>query len=121
PPPPSATPQVDFGSLLREMADLGELSLRPNPNYRTLQFSSYDRSSGAPYTSGWFANSDGFGNEPTPNVLAVLRPPDAEAVGYYLLAEVDGPGALTRTWTTHPWPIDGYLRVLIDGNDEPLY
>ena len=42
-----ATP-VHTGSLLSEMTDLARLADLPHPFYKTIQFSSYDRSSSLP-------------------------------------------------------------------------
>lgn len=109
---------VTTGSLVAEMVDLARLGDFPAPAFETVQFSSYDRTSRAPNTPGWYANSDGFGGEPIPGFLAVLKPPDADGVGEYLMAEVEGPGAIVRGWTA---AISGDLRVFFDGKDEPVY
>ena len=69
----SAQGAVTFDSLLSEMTRLGSLSQYPDPSYKTVQFSSTDRRSTAPYSSELYANSDGFGKEPLPNVLRVLK------------------------------------------------
>ena len=109
---------VTFSDLLRQMADLRTLAEFPDPAYKTIQFSSYDRRSVAAYAPGWYANSDGFGREPIPNVLATLEEPDADGVGTYLIADVDGPGALVRTWTA---AMDGEVTVTLDGRPDPLF
>jgi hypothetical protein len=111
-------PPVTTGSLIREMVDLRRLSELPDPSYRTVQFSSYDRRSRFPSQPGWFANSDGFGGEPTPNFEKVLREPDEDGIGEYLICDVEGPGAVVRVWTAR---IEGTLRVFLDGSSEPLY
>ena len=67
-------------SLLNEMVDLQRLAVLPDENYRTIQFSSYDRRSTKPTDSCWFSNEDGFGNEPVPGFAKVLKQPDA---GWY--------------------------------------
>jgi hypothetical protein len=87
------------GQFLREMTDLKRLTDLPQPPYKTIQFSSYDRSSAVPGGPGWFANNDGFGNEATPNFEAVLKPPGEDGIGEYLICDVKGPGAIVRTWT----------------------
>ncbi|HOX36651.1 MAG TPA: DUF2961 domain-containing protein [Candidatus Brocadiia bacterium] len=112
---------VTTGSLLDEMTDMTRLSQSPSPAYKCKQFSSYDRRSVAPYLPGWFDNSDGFGNEPIPNVLATLKEPDADGTGRYLLADVSGPGAIVRTWTPHPHPIKGNLAIFLDGSNTPIW
>ncbi|MFH1765206.1 MAG: glycoside hydrolase family 172 protein [Gemmatimonadota bacterium] len=109
---------VTTGSLYQDMVDLVGLAEFPDPFYRTVQFSSYDRRSNLPEGPGWFANSDGFGGEPIPGFEAVLREPGADSIGEYLMAEVGGPGALVRLWTAS---IDGEVRLYLDGSEEPLF
>lgn len=109
---------VTTGSLYEEMVDLVGLTYFPDPAYRTVQYSSYDRRSNLPGGPDWFANSDGFGNEPVPGFEAVLREPDAEGIGEYLIADVEGPGALVRLWTA---AIDGTVQLWLDGAEEPVY
>jgi len=109
---------VTTGSLVREMVDLRRLTEFPEPSYRTVQFSSYDRRSRFPSRPGWFANSDGFGGEPIPNFEKVLREPDEDGIGVYLICDVEGPGAVVRLWTAR---IGGTLRVFLDGSREALY
>ena len=57
---------VTTGSLFEEMIDMAALSVFPDPAYKTVQFSSYDRRSMLAGGPQWFANSDGFGGEPVP-------------------------------------------------------
>jgi hypothetical protein len=109
---------VTFGTLLQEMTDLAELARLPAPSFQTVQFSSYDRRSTSPDAAGWFSNADGFGREPIPGFLKVLRAPAGESAGEYLLAEVTGPGAVVRTWSAG---MGGVLRVWLDGSKQPLY
>jgi hypothetical protein len=109
---------VDTGRLLDALTDLQALSRVAEPRFETVQFSSYDRRSDLPGGEHWFANSDGFGGEPVPNFEAVLRAPGADGVGEYLLCDLQGPGAIVRTWTAR---INGSLRVTLDGGDTPLY
>ena len=109
---------IDFDDLLSEMVDLKSLARLPELDCRTIQFSSTDRRSSNPEAPGWYANSDGFGREAQPGFEAVLERPDAEGVGTYLLADVEGPGAIVRGWSAG---MDGTLRVVLDGDDEPLF
>ena len=109
---------ITFGTLVDEMTDLLRLGDYPEPGFRTVQFSSYDRRSNQPGGPGWFANSDGFGNEPIPNFEAVIDPPDDRGVGRYLICDVEGPGAIVRTWTA---AIAGTIRVMLDGAEQPIY
>jgi len=70
-----AAAPVTTGSLMRGMVDSERLSRFPDPNYRTIQFSSFDHRSRLPGGPDWYANSDGFGGEPIPNFEGVLREP----------------------------------------------
>ena len=109
---------IGVETLLREMIDLDRLSRLPASPYRVVQVSSYDRRSrefGGPH---WFANSDGFGNEPIPNVEAVLEEAGEDRVGRYLLARFDVPGAIVRTWTAQ---MNGEITLWIDDSETPLF
>jgi len=109
---------ITTGSLFEEMVDIARLARFPQPAFRTVQFSSYDRRSDLPGGPNWFANSDGFGGEPIPNFQAVLKAPNAEGVGEYLVVDVEGPGAIVRLWTA---AISGEIRMYLDGSDTPIY
>jgi len=109
---------VTTGSLYEEMIDMVGLTRFPEPAYRTRQFSSYDRRSNLPGGPDWFANADGFGGEPIPGFEAVLQEPGDDSIGQYLIADVEGPGALVRLWTA---AIDGTVQLWLDGQREPLY
>lgn len=111
-------PPITTATLFEEMVDLERLSRVPANPYRTVQFSSYDRRSKVPGGPDWFANSDGFGGEPIPNFEGVLRAPGADGVGEYLIADVQGPGAIVRLWTAS---ISGRLKVFLDNQETPLY
>jgi len=102
---------LSTGTFLEQMSDLEQLARWPDPVYRTIQFSSYDRRSTASEAPGWFSNADGFGNEPIPGFLKVLREPRDGQAGLYLLAEVSGPGAIVRGWSAG---MGGVLRVYLD-------
>ena len=102
---------ITTGTLLEEMTDLDRLARWPEPAYRTIQFSSYDRRSTTSEAPGWFSNADGFGREPIPGFLKVLREPRDGQRGLYLLAEVEGPGAIVRGWSAG---MGGVLRVYLD-------
>ena len=110
--------RVTTGSLYHEMVDMVGLAEFPEPAYKTVQFSSYDRRSDLPGGADWFANSDGFGGEPIPGFEAVLREPGQDSIGEYLMADVEGPGALVRLWTA---AIDGTVQLWLDGSREPVF
>ncbi|MEN6578294.1 MAG: glycoside hydrolase family 172 protein [Phycisphaerales bacterium] len=109
---------ITTGSLFEEMVDMANLARFPEPAFRTVQFSSYDHRSKLPGGPDWFANADGFGGEPIPNFEAVLKAPDANGVGEYLVADVEGPGAIVRLWTA---AISGSIRMYLDGSEDPVY
>ena len=109
---------VTTGSLFEEMAALDILARFPDPPYRTVQFSSFDRRSRTPAGPGWFANADGFGGEPIPNFEATLKAPKGGGSGEYLMADVPGPGAIVRLWTA---AISGRVRLYLDDMERPLY
>jgi hypothetical protein len=106
---------VTTGVLLDEMKDLGMLARWPEPAYRNIQFSSYDRRSTTPEAPGWFENADGFGGEPIPGFMKTLRLPADGKAGLYLLADVRGPGAIVRGWSAG---MEGILRVYLDPKTE---
>jgi len=107
---PGAAP-ITLGRLVDEMGDLERLARWPAPAYRTVQFSSYDRRSTRAEAPQWFSNADGFGREPIPGFLKVLRPPQDNQAGLYLVAEATGPGAIVRGWSAG---MGGVLRVYLD-------
>jgi hypothetical protein len=86
--PSLASETITTGDLLRQMHDLRVLTEFPSPAYTVVQFSSYDRRSQIPGGPGWFANSDGFGNEPIPAFEAVLKAPGDDGIGEYLICDV---------------------------------
>ena len=91
---------VTTGTLVNEMVDMLRLTYFPDPYFKTVQFSSYDHRSIHPGGTDWFANSDGFGNEPVPNFEDIVREPDSEGIGEYQICDVKGPGAIVRVWTS---------------------
>ena len=105
-------------SLINEMVDLEQLAAYPTPGFSTIQFSSYDRRSEYPHYPGWFSNSDGFGGEPEPGFLEVVKKPDSDGVGEYLICDEKGPGAIVRLWTA--W-IEGDIMLWLDGDKDPIY
>ena len=101
---------VTFKALLEEMTDLDHLAEYPEPAYKTVQFSSYDRRStdSAVLTDeNWFANGDRG---------QYLRTEDHDGRREWVMVDVDGPGAVVRIWSANPM---GKLRVYLDGETEP--
>ncbi|MFH0945750.1 MAG: DUF2961 domain-containing protein [Planctomycetota bacterium] len=115
---PQNASEITTGSLVREMIDMARLADLPDPFFHTVQFSSYDRRSSLPGGPNWFGNSDGFGGEEIPNFEAVLKEPDAEGIGKYLICDVEGPGAVVRVWTA---AIEGTMKMILDGASEPVF
>ena len=109
---------VTTESLLREMVDLSQLAEFPDPAFKTVQFSSYDRRSQVPGGPGWFSNADGFGGEPIPAFEAVLKGPGSDGIGEYLVCDIRGPGAIVRVWTA---AINGTIRMELDDAPEPVF
>jgi len=115
---PACAVPVTTGSLVDEMVDMHRLARVPDPFFRIVQFSSYDRRSSLPGGKDWFGNSDGFGGEPIPNFEGVIREPGSDGVGEYLVCDVAGPGAVVRTWGA---AIKGEIRVYLDGKRDSVY
>jgi len=115
---PSDTEAITTETLFLEMIDMAGLTYFPDPPYRTVQFSSFDHRSNLPGGPDWFANSDGFGGEPIPNFEEVIREPGEDGIGEYLIAEVQGPGAIVRLWTA---AINGQIKLFLDDQIDPLY
>ncbi len=109
---------ITTGTLYEEMSDLQRLTYFPDPAFRTIQFSSYDHRSRLAQGPDWFANSDGFGGEPVPNFERVLKEPDEQGIGEYLIADLPGPGAIVRLWSA---AISGEIRLHLDGAQKPLF
>jgi hypothetical protein len=97
--PSSVEQSITTETLFKEMIDMVGLTYFPDPPFRTVQFSSFDHRSTLPGGPDWFANSDGFGGEPIPNFEQVIREPGEDGMGEYLIADVQGPGAIVRLWT----------------------
>lgn len=110
--------RITTQTMLREMVDLKRLAELPDPSYRVFQVSSYDRRSKTFGGENWFANSDGFGTEPIPGVEKVLDPPSGDSPGRFLLADVEGPGAIVRTWTAR---MNGDITMWLDNSKDPTF
>ncbi|MFO0873078.1 MAG: glycoside hydrolase family 172 protein [Phycisphaerales bacterium] len=109
-----AAEAVTFESLLRELGDRRAIAQLPDPAYRCVQFSSYDRASTSPAdAAGWFANND------SGNFLRVERHPQQglpDGREEHVMADVPGAGAIVRIWSANP---RGTLRIYIDGAPTP--
>src|SRR5690606_18457418 len=95
---------VSVASLLDRMIDAEALASWPQPAHCAGQWSSYERSSVAPGDESWFANRD------RGHYLGQL---EREGRTEYIMAEVEGPGALVRIWSANP---SGTIRVYLDSD-----
>jgi len=100
---------ISVETLLREMVDLDGLALRPVPFFKQAQASSYDRES---HKGGdaWFANRD-VGQYVRTETAAGGRTE-------HVLADLKGPGAVTRFWSANPDRAN-VTRFYFDGEAEP--
>jgi len=106
-------PVIDVYSLLDEMSDLELLAHPARQRFRTLQASSYDRSSVSPAVSsdtptGWYANQD------MGNFYGTELDASGDSVG--IMLDVEGPGVITRIWSANP---DGTVRIYLDDATTP--
>ena len=94
--------EFDQAALLRRMIDLDRLADPPPAGEITGMFSSYDRKSridAAGNQVDWDANAD-WGQ--------FIRTEDD---GWSVMAEMDGPGVITRIWSANP---SGQIRFILD-------
>lgn len=106
---PRGQSSVDVPSLLKQTWDLHVSSRMPDPRFQSLQASSYDRRSETPdEPEAWFANRDSG---------HFVRRARVDGRSEWVLAELEGPGAITRLWSATP---QGTLRVYLDCQREPV-
>ncbi len=99
---------ISTRTLLEQLTDLERLALVPEPAFTCRQFSSYDRASKSPADAeSWFANAD---------CGQYLRVEERDGRKEYVMAEMDGPGAIVRMWSANP---AGTLRVYLDDLPAP--
>jgi hypothetical protein len=111
--PVLAADPITLESLLKEMTDLDAIARFPDPAYTCKQFSSYDRKSTTPDNPDtWFANGD------VNQYLRVdeVKTPDGKTRKEWVMADMDGPGAIVRVWSANP---AGTLRVYLDSSTTP--
>lgn len=112
----AARAPITLESLLGEMTDPGSVARFPDPPYRSLQASSYNRASVHRDKPGWFADSDGVG---------FIREETRNGRTEWVIMEHAGPGCLTRIWTPYFYydlgnHVGPSVRIYLDGADEPL-
>jgi hypothetical protein len=104
-----AQPTVTVEGLLQEMVDMERLSVPPVPGLECDQQSSYDRASTAPDRPDWFANGDAG---------QFIRQEQHGERTEYVMAEMEGPGAILRLWSANP-DGGGNVRIYIDDLETP--
>ena len=105
---------VTVEGLLHEMVDMERLSTIPDADFECDQHSSYDRRSTAPdqpedLGAGWFANGDAG---------KFIREEETNGRKEWVMAEMDGPGAIVRLWSANP-DGGGNIRIYIDDLSAP--
>ncbi len=109
-------PVITTESLLEEMVDRSAVARLPQPVYRCLQASSYNRASkvrGEGGEAGWFANQDWS---------RFIRSEQRDGRTEWVMLDADGPGCIVRFWMGNPAPDTpnlGTMRVYLDGQKEP--
>ncbi|MFH1942355.1 MAG: DUF2961 domain-containing protein, partial [bacterium] len=100
--------KIDVMSLLKEMVDFENLARRPEPFFKQAQASSYSRES---HKGGeaWFHNLDRG---------EYVRTEMNKGRKEHVLADVKGPGAMTRFWSANPTK-ENTTRFYFDGESEP--
>jgi len=104
---------ITLRSLLKEMADPEAITHFPDPSYKLIQQSSYDRRSIHPDSAGWFANDD---------YTQFIREENNDGRREFVMFEADGPGAVVRWWMTfgNADAMESYIRVYIDNQPDPV-
>jgi hypothetical protein len=101
---------VNVPSLLNEMADFENLATRPEPFFITASASSYDRASHK-RGDAWFANDDSG---------QYVRTETNNGRKEHVLADLKGPGAITRFWSANP-TAEAVTRFYFDGETQPRF
>jgi hypothetical protein len=99
---------VSVRSLLREMADFEILAARPDPSFKQAAATSYSRES---HKGGeaWFDNKDAG---------QYVRTEKTEGRKEHVLADLKGPGAVSRFWSANP-DLANTVRFYFDGEAKP--
>ena len=100
--------KITTQTLLEEMIDFENLTLRPKPFFKQSMASSYSRKS---HNGGedWFHNLDRG---------AYVRTETINGRKEHVLADLEGPGAITRFWSANP-DKDNTVRFYYDGEVRP--
>ncbi len=113
---PPTREAITFASLVSEMQDQDARARFPDPPYRALRATSYNRESVAKDKPGWFADSDGAG---------FIREETNGTRHEWVIQEQHGPGCLTKFWTPYFYydfndHVGPNVRIYLDGASEPL-
>ena len=104
-----AQQKLSYPDLANRLSDLEHLAVLPEKGELSGQWSSFDRSSRYDEVSGkyinWEANADGNG---------YIRMEGDK----YVLAEMKGPGVISRIWTALPG--EGRILIYLDGSEQPV-
>jgi glycerophosphoryl diester phosphodiesterase len=108
--------RITLRSLLEEMIDRDRVARFPEPLYRSLQASSYNRESVRRDEPGWFADSDGLG---------FIRTETVDGKTEWVIMEHEGPGCITRIWTPFFYydfneRVGPNVRIYLDGSETPV-
>jgi hypothetical protein len=102
------TQTYTYADLIKRLTDPELLAVLPPVGEKTALASSYDRASRYDAMNdkyiGWDANDDGRG---------IIR----EENGQEVLAEIQGPGCIWRTWSARPQ--EGHVKIYLDGATTP--
>ena len=110
--------QITTGTLLDELSDRDQLAVYPASRYKQGQVSSHDTRNALSYSrlgAPWGSVNVDFGN--------YLRSIEVDGRTEHVLMDEEGPGVLTRWWTTglSQALIDSHhFRIYIDGADKPV-
>jgi hypothetical protein len=102
---------VTLESLLSEMTNRSSLTYFPENQFNHRQFSSYNRASVSPDSTGWFANAD---------MSHFVRVEEINKRREFVMFDAEGPGAVVRWWMTFYKAQNGILRVYIDNDTVPV-
>src|SRR5665213_284031 len=112
---------ITLKSLLAEMTDPAAVARFPEPEYQSLQATSYNRAStnrNQPdqTVTGWFADSDGTG---------FIRTETNHGQQEWVIMEHTGPGCITKMWTPFFYydfneRVGPNVRIYLDGSDTPV-
>ena len=105
------TQSVSLHSLLEEMASREQLTYFPEIPYELKQFSSYNRKSISPDSSGWYANND---------MSHFLRTETNSGRREFVMFDAEGPGAIVRWWMTFYKAQNGIIRIYLDHDSIPV-